>query len=336
MTIKSEFTTTLLAIICGIVILFSIPIESSAVTYDDDTSLDFIWEAASGDVDHYNVYVSIDEGDYVLVGNTSETSYTVEGSDGHSYKVQVEAADAAGNVGPMSPESDPVICNLIKPGDVSRDGQITAFDASLVLQYVVKLTELSQEQKNNADVTDNGTVTALDAALILQYTVGLITQFPVQTKTAAPIIATQSEEDKLMKTIAQLESTTLNGEQKRVLEQLKRLVFKEPIPKHTAPLQNFPNPFNPETWLPYQLAQDALVTIHIYNAKGQLIRTIALGNKNAGFYITKSKAAYWDGRSIYGEKVASGVYYYTLQVGEAIPRIGAGEFKATRKMVIMK
>jgi len=100
-----------------------------------------------------------------------------------------------------------------------------------------------------------------------------------------------------------------------------------PIPGEFRLLQNYPNPFNPETWLPFQLAKDAPVAILIFNLKGQLIRTINLGQKNAGFYMTKDKAAYWDGKDSSGEKVASGVYYYTLQ---------AGKFLATRKMVITK
>ena len=101
----------------------------------------------------------------------------------------------------------------------------------------------------------------------------------------------------------------------------------EILPIRTAVLQNYPNPFNPETWIPYQLATDSPVTISIYNVKAQLIRTIILGKQNAGIYATKNKAAYWDGRDSFGEKVASGVYYYALQ---------AGEFRATRKMVILK
>ena len=99
------------------------------------------------------------------------------------------------------------------------------------------------------------------------------------------------------------------------------------IPPTFALLQNYPNPFNPETWIPYQLSQDASVTISIYNIKGQLVRTLHLGNQNAGVYITKGKAVYWDGKDAFGEKVASGVHYYTLR---------AGEFRATRKMVILK
>jgi len=99
------------------------------------------------------------------------------------------------------------------------------------------------------------------------------------------------------------------------------------LPRQSALLQNYPNPFNPETWIPYQLATDSPLTIHIYNTKGQLVRTISLGNKDAGVYTTKGKAAYWDGKDSLGQKVASGVYFYTLM---------AGEFMATRKMLILK
>jgi len=99
------------------------------------------------------------------------------------------------------------------------------------------------------------------------------------------------------------------------------------LPKQFDLLQNYPNPFNPETWLPYQLARDANVNISIYNTKGQLVRTLLMGNQRTGVYVQKGKAAYWDGRDNEGERVASGVYFYTLQ---------AGDFTATRKMAIMK
>jgi len=98
------------------------------------------------------------------------------------------------------------------------------------------------------------------------------------------------------------------------------------IPTKNSLLQNYPNPFNPETWIPFGLAKEAEVTIRIYNTEGNLIRTIELGNKQAGVYTTKGKAAYWDGCDL-GSKIASGLYFYTLQ---------AEKFKATRKMVILK
>ena len=101
----------------------------------------------------------------------------------------------------------------------------------------------------------------------------------------------------------------------------------ENIPKETQVFANFPNPFNPETWIPYQLSKSAEVTVTIYTADGRVVRTLVLGHQPAGVYQDKNRAAYWDGRNALGERVASGVYFYTLT---------AGEFTATRKMLIRK
>ena len=98
-------------------------------------------------------------------------------------------------------------------------------------------------------------------------------------------------------------------------------------PAETILGQNFPNPFNPETWIPYQLEQSADVTLQIYDTSGGIVRTIDLGFKPQGFYMTRSTAAYWDGRNNMGEQVASGVYFYSLQTPD---------FSATRKMLILK
>ena len=97
--------------------------------------------------------------------------------------------------------------------------------------------------------------------------------------------------------------------------------------RENALLVNFPNPFNPETWIPYQLAKPTEVTITIYAVNGQVVRTLALGHQPAGMYQNRSRAAHWDGRNEFGEKVASGLYFYTLT---------AGDFSATRKMLIRK
>ena len=213
-------------------------------------------------------------------------------------------------------------------GDVSGDGNVTAHDAALVLQSVVGLKDLSPDELKAADVTNDGSVTALDAALILQYSVGLITKFPAETTTAAaPALAAKSEKDALMEEIARLEAIHLNSEQQKVLEQLKSLISKRLLPKHTVLLQNYPNPFNPETWLPYELAKDATVTIRIYDVKGQLVRQLNIGKQEAGRYIDRKKAAYWDGRDGLGQAVSSGLYFYTLT---------AGNFRATRKLIVVK
>ncbi len=108
---------------------------------------------------------------------------------------------------------------------------------------------------------------------------------------------------------------------------LAALIHVEAQPKETVLLANYPNPFNPETWIPYQLAKPAEVTVSIYSADGKLVRRLDLGQLPAGIYQNRSRAAYWNGRNAQGEPVASGVYFYTLT---------AGEFKATRKMVIRK
>ena len=107
------------------------------------------------------------------------------------------------------------------------------------------------------------------------------------------------------------------------LQQLLALL----TPERTALLPNYPNPFNPETWIPYQLSEPADVTLHIYGVRGVLVRTLDLGHQSEGRYQERSRAAYWDGKNEVGESVASGIYFYTLT---------AGNFTTTRKMLIMK
>ena len=97
--------------------------------------------------------------------------------------------------------------------------------------------------------------------------------------------------------------------------------------KRTALYQNFPNPFNPETWLPYRLATNASVMFRIYNVQGQLMRELNLGTQAAGNYLTRESATYWDGRDESGEMVSSGIYFFTLQTGA---------FQSTRRMLILK
>ena len=98
------------------------------------------------------------------------------------------------------------------------------------------------------------------------------------------------------------------------------------LPGKTQLLTNYPNPFNPETWIPYQLNSDSEVSIHIYGV-GNLVRRLGVGDQPAGYHHAQSRAAYWDGKNNIGERVVSGVYFYTIQ---------AGEFTDRRKMLLMK
>ncbi len=98
-------------------------------------------------------------------------------------------------------------------------------------------------------------------------------------------------------------------------------------PTETVLLANYPNPFNPETWIPYRLAHATDVQVTIYDTKGVVVRRLDLGHQPAGNYTNRSKAAYWDGRNESGESVTSGVYFYQLR---------AGDYTGLRQMVIVK
>ena len=139
--------------------------------------------------------------------------------------------------------------------------------------------------------------------------------FEISAETSNPLIRVQS-----------LRYTVTAADVANSRIQLPELTAYQ-IPTETALLQNFPNPFNPETWIPYQLAEDADVTLTIYDAKGETVRRLDLGHQMAGYYTDHGTAAYWDGRNTYGELLASGVYFYYLSTGVN---------STARKMLIMK
>ena len=209
-----------------------------------------------------------------------------------------------------------------QPGDVDGNGVVNIQD------LVSIASRFGQKGSNAADVNGDKTVDIRDLVLAA----ALITTGNAAPSTYAATGANydnpplQPENIQLWLTQAQrldLNNTTLRRGV-RVLGHLMETL----TPKKTHLLPNYPNPFNPETWIPYQLAETADVTLTIYAADGRLIRTLALGHQSAGIYQSKSCAAYWDGRNELGEPVASGIYFYTLRV--------SGEFTATRKMLIRK
>ena len=99
------------------------------------------------------------------------------------------------------------------------------------------------------------------------------------------------------------------------------------LPDRALLRQNYPNPFNPETWIPYQTTEDGNVNIRIFNSQGRLVRTLDLGRKGPGFYMSRSNAAYWDGRNDAGEEVSSGIYFYHLQ---------AAKLSDVKKMLVLR
>ena len=201
-------------------------------------------------------------------------------------------------------------------GDINRDGVVNIQDLAIVG------ARLGERGQNSADVNEDGLVDIVDLVLVAgafdaaAAAPALYSQV-LELFTAADVRQWLTQAQRIHPTDATFQSGV------RFLAQLLTLL----TPKETRLLQNYPNPFNPETWIPYHLSNDVNVHISIYNTKGILVRRLDLGHQMAGYYTDRTKAAYWDGKNAFGEKVASGLYFYHLS---------AGDCSATRKMLILK
>ena len=142
----------------------------------------------------------------------------------------------------------------------------------------------------------------------------------------AKIELTTEQKHHIASAIDQLESNANLSSVEEIALNVLKSILPERLPAQTQLLANYPNPFNPETWIPFKLAQDSTVTAKIYDLTGKQIRMIQLGYLPAGNYIESSKAIYWDGRTEDGEQVSSGTYFYQIE---------AGDDTETRKMVIL-
>ena len=206
--------------------------------------------------------------------------------------------------------------------DVNRDGEVNIFDLILVAQDIGK----TRGTNLRTDVNGDGTRNIQDLVLVASHlgelsgpaAPPLLSQILTQNRISPTVLQTWIAQ-------AQIENDGSYTFQKGIANLQKLLTVL--APEETALLPNYPNPFNPETWIPYQLAEPADVTLTIHAVSGVLVRRLALGYQAAGIYQTRNRAAYWDGKNEIGEAVASGVYFYTLT---------AGDFNATRKMLIMK
>ena len=205
-------------------------------------------------------------------------------------------------------------------GDVNRDGQVSVLDLILVSRHLGEDASANPQ----ADVNRDGVINIQDLILVAQH-------LGESTAAAAPsAIVIDSLEIDPAKVQAWITQAQVANDGSLAFRQgianLERLLTLF-IPEETALFHNYPNPFNPETWIPYQLAKPAEVTLTIYATNGAIVRTLVLGHQPAGIYQYRSRAAYWDGKNELGEPVASGIYFYTLT---------AGDFNATRKMLIRK
>ena len=207
--------------------------------------------------------------------------------------------------------------------DVNNDGSVNVLDLILITSNLdTKGTNLA------ADVNRDGIVNILD--LVLAAGMFDVARAAPAAQPQAPETLTAVEVQGWLTDARALEvRDPIMNRGVLVLEQLLISL----IPKETELLANYPNPFNPETWIPYRLAEDAFVTLTIYDTVGQVARTFDVGHRIASAYESRSKAIHWDGRNNVGERIASGIYFCNLT---ARSETRAGDFSATRRMVIMK
>lgn len=213
-------------------------------------------------------------------------------------------------------ENGTVIEPIWIEGDVNHDGIVSVLDLVLVGENFTK------SGKNDADANGDGMVDIIDLVQVAA-ALGGAGAAPSARSMDMSVLRVADVEHWLAEArgLNLADPTWHRGI--RFLEGLVAAL----TPKRTALLPNFPNPFNPETWIPYQLALGAEVAITIYDAKGGLVRQLGRGYQAAGHYVERGRAAYWDGQNEDGEAVASGVYVYQLR---------AGDYAAVRRMVVVK
>ena len=205
------------------------------------------------------------------------------------------------------------------PWDINDDGVVDIQDLILVSNKFG--TEIIENMK--VDVNKDGRVDIIDLLLVAAH-FGESNHTPAPPKSTPPPL---EYVDHIERWLTEARSADDGSEVfQRGIATLTDFLSSI-TPQRTVLLPNYPNPFNPETWIPYDLAQDANVQIDIYDLKGASIRRLSVGFQTAGSYQTRARAAYWDGRNTNGEPVASGIYFYSLQ---------AGQLKVTRQMAILK
>ena len=233
-----------------------------------------------------------------------------ENSDGFADPVQTTIT-VAGEVSQPEPQK--------LTGDVNGDGTVNIFD------LVIAAGSFGKTGKGiMGDVNGDGGVNIFDLVIVAGNFGKSLTAAPSM---ATKIELTTEQKHHIASAIDQLESNpNRSGAEEMVLDVLQA-TLPERLPTQTQLLANYPNPFNPETWIPFELSQDCQVSITIYDLQGQPIRQLELGMVTAGRYIRADQSAYWDGKTQTGEAVASGTYFYQLQ---------AGDYIETKKMVILK
>ena len=213
------------------------------------------------------------------------------------------------------------------PWDVNEDGSVDDTDSALVTAALGQSGTAIVNPRT--DVNGDGTVDADDLTLV---TDNLDTDNGAPSSMSLFTLLDRETLETLDPAILEAQLEILRAQSDGSLKYLRAIALLENLlaairPDETRLLANYPNPFNPETWIPYHLANDSDVQISIYDINGALVRQLDLGYRQAGYYTNRSRAAYWDGRNEFGEWVATGIYFYQLQ---------ADNMSLLRKMVILK
>ena len=216
----------------------------------------------------------------------------------------------------------------IPPWDINSDGIIDIQDLVLVSNSF----GTKPPKHPRADVNQDGNVDIIDLLFVAAH-FGESTS-PAAPQGPAPLLP--KHVDHIEKWLTEARLTDNSSDIFRQGIASLEALLNSAIPQKSALWPNYPNPFNPETWIPYDLAEDADVYIQIYNLKGESVRHLSIGFQSAGIYRTQSRAAYWDGRNSVGEWVASGTYFCVLTARYKNQNLSESQFSATRRMVIVK
>ena len=230
---------------------------------------------------------------------------------------EVVLSDSAGRTSRPRVEGGQVVRSPRFAADVNGDGAVNIKD----LVHVA--SKLGQTGQNDADVNGDSVVNIADLVLVAGV-VGNTAAAPSAWYRNLEIVPTRAQVTQWLDQARGLALTDAISQ--RGVGFLENLLAAL-TPRETVLLPNYPNPFNPETWMPYRLATDGDVQISIYDSKGDLVRQLDLGRQPAGFYTGRGRAAYWDGRNKNAESVTSGAYFYQLR---------AGDYMQMRRMVVVK
>ena len=263
------------------------------------------------------------DGDGTLATATFEVVEVMDSSIGLTSFLSDAAASTithttTGSAVSVDASADADDVTTLENPDVNGDGVVTIADLVLIAQ------NYGQTGANAADVNGDGVVNAQDFALAAG---ALDASAAAAPPAAHHQVSSMLSANDVRRALTEARALNLaDPVAQRGILYLERLLAAL-IPKETILLANYPNPFNPETWIPYRLAADAHVSLRIYDPNGRVVRTMDLGHQRASAYESRADAIYWDGRNNLGERVTSGLYFYTLT---------AGDYTATRKMLIGK